>query len=150
MTIGHEHLWAVKNLAKVGRKLDRFGCHMQTQGPVVMSNYDEPEPDGAIVLGDVDDYKDRKPEASEVTCVIEVSDSSLTDDRGDKAIAYANSGIAQYVIINLQDRVAEVYTEPQSGNGRYGRVETLPPNEKVRFVLPHRQVFLISVRHLLP
>src|SRR5438445_32883 len=70
MTIGREHLWAVKNLARLGHKLARFGCHIQTQGPVVMSGVDEPEPDGAIIVGDEDDYKARKPQAADVTSVI--------------------------------------------------------------------------------
>ncbi|HZL35151.1 MAG TPA: Uma2 family endonuclease [Tepidisphaeraceae bacterium] len=150
MTVGHEHLWGVNNLTRIGRKLDRFGCHMQTQGPVVMSNYDEPEPDGAILKGSMDDYKKRTPEAADATCVIEVSDSSLADDRNDKLVAYANSGIAQYIIINLPDRVVEVYTDPQVGKGRYARVETLRPNNKVQFVLPKGQVLAVPVRNFLP
>jgi Uma2 family endonuclease len=150
MTIGREHLWAVKNLARLGPRLARLGFHMQTQGPVVMTGHDEPEPDGAIIRGNEDDYKKRKPAAADVTCVIEVADSSVDNDRTEKLATYADSGIPQYVIINLPDRVVENYTEPQVGKGRYARVETLRPGEKVNFALARGRVLQMSVRNLLP
>jgi len=150
MSIGREHLWGVKNLARIGSKLSRFVCHMQTQGPVVMSNYDEPEPDGAIIMGNEDDYKERLPAAADVTCVIEVADSSLSNDRNDKLAVYANSGIAQYVIVNLSDRVIEIYTEPQVGSARYGHAETLRGSDKVLFALPKGRVLQVAARTLLP
>src|SRR3954469_25925940 len=51
MTVGLEHVWSVKKLAKLDGKLGKLGCHMQTQQPVSLPPYDEPEPDGAVVLG---------------------------------------------------------------------------------------------------
>ena len=150
MTIGRDHLWAVNNLARVGRNLHPFGCFMQTQGPVVMSDFDEPEPDGAILVGTEDNYKTNKPRASDATCVIEVADSSLSDDRGDKLATYADSNISQYVIVNLADKTVEIYTQPAPGKGRYGHVETLHGGDMVNLSLPSGQVLALPANTMLP
>ncbi len=150
MSIGHKHLWAVKNLSRIGRELEGMGCHMQAQGPVVMSNLDEPEPDGAIIIGNEDNFKDRLPLADEVTCVIEVADSSLAYDRTGKMAVYADSGIKQYVLINLENRVVELYTMPEAGKGRYTRMMTLYPGEMVDFALPAGKSLPVAVDKLLP
>jgi Uma2 family endonuclease len=150
MSIGTEHLWAVKNLARLNPKLNRLGCHMQTQGPVVLSEFDEPEPDGAIVRGSEDDYKHAKPAATDVTCIVEVADSSLQYDRTAKLARYANAAIAQYIIINLPDRVVEMYTEPQVGKGRYEESQTLRPGSKVHLSGARGKKLEIATKSLLP
>ena len=71
-----------------------------------------PEPDFAWVSPR--SYAQGRPQASDVFLVIEISDSSLAYDRGDKATMYAEAGIADYWIVNLRDRVVEVFREPQS------------------------------------
>jgi hypothetical protein len=68
--------------------------------------------------------------------IVEVADSSLAFDRGEKASLYARAGIADYWILNLSDRVLEVYREPvvaphaQYGH-RYGATTTLGPRDMV-------------------
>lgn len=150
MTVGNQHAWAVKNLAKLSRKLERLGCHMQTQQPVSLPPYDEPEPDGAIIVGAEDGYRDRHPAAADVTCVIEVADASLNRDRKVKSRTYAEAGIQQYVIINLVDRVCEVHTQPLAEQGRYGHSETLMPGKSVEFRTASSRPLSVPVRRLLP
>ena len=48
--------------------------------------------------------------------VIEVAESSLDLDRGEKLEIYAEAGIADYWIVNLVDFTIEVYRRP-SGSG---------------------------------
>lgn len=150
MTVGNQHAWAVKNLAKLSRKLERLGCHMQTQQPVSLPPYDEPEPDGAIIVGAEDDYRDRHPAAADATCVIEVADASLNRDRKVKLRTYAEAGIEQYVIVNLVDRVCEVHTQPLMEKGCYERSEVLTPGKSVRFRTASTKSLAIPVRQLLP
>ena len=45
--------------------------------------------------------------------VVEVADSSLQFDRRDKGSLYARARIAEYWIVNLIDRVLEVYRDPE-------------------------------------
>jgi Uma2 family endonuclease len=44
--------------------------------------------------------------------VVEVSEASLKTDREVKGSLYASAGIPEYWILNLRERVLEVYREP--------------------------------------
>ncbi len=74
-----------------------------------------PEPDLAIVPGPEDRYDEQRPQSSDLLIVIEVSESSILQDRGFKQRLYARNKIAVYWIVNLQDRIIEVYTLPRGG-----------------------------------
>lgn len=150
MTIGLHHAWAVQNLVRLGRKLDALGCYMQVQQPISLPPRDEPEPDGAVIQGELDDYRKRQPGPKDVLCVIEVADSSLNRDRTVKQRIYANAGIPQYVIINLFDAVVEVYTEPMVGKGRYGKSVALAARQSVELPAATGRKLTIPVRRLLP
>lgn len=52
----------------------------------------------------------------EVFLVIEVADSSLDGDRGEKAQLYAEAEIPDYWIVNLIDCCVEVRRDPQGGH----------------------------------
>lgn len=150
MTVGLDHAWAIRRLASLGPKFLRYGCCLQTQLPVTLPPYNEPEPDGAILSGSEDNYRKRHPGAKDVACVIEVGDSSLQHDRTFKGRIYANSGVPTYVIINLIDRAVEVYTQPLSGQGRYGHSVTLFPRQSVVFPAAGGRELKVPVRRLLP
>jgi Uma2 family endonuclease len=150
MTVGEHHIWCVKRLAKLGPEFERLGCHLQTQQPVSLPPFNEPEPDAAIVIGNEDRYLEQKPVARDVTCVIEVSDSSLNYDRTVKLPIYADSGIPVYFIVNLKDRVIEVYSEPEVGAGRYAKDERLSGAQLVRLPAAGGAELPVPARHLLP
>jgi Uma2 family endonuclease len=150
MTVGYEHAWVVKQLAELNARFKRLGRHIQTQQPVTLPLHSEPEPDAAVVRGIAADYRGRHPGPAEVLCIIEVADASLPRDRGLKLRVYAQSGVPCYVILNLPDRVVEVYTEPLTEAGRYGRAITLTPRERVAFPAPRGRQLTVPVRRLLP
>jgi Uma2 family endonuclease len=150
MTVGFGHVLVVQRLTDLNPKLKRLGCYMRAQMPVALPPYDEPEPDGVIALGTAEDYRDRHPGARDVLCAIEVSDSSLRGDRTTKLRIYANSGINQYVIVNLPERVIEVYTQPVVGKGRYAQSTTLSPRQRVEFPAGRGKRLSVPVRSLLP
>lgn len=153
MTVGHEHATAIAILMDLNPRLRRLGCYIRIQQPVTLPPWDEPEPDGAVVLGKLTDYTDRHPGAADLTCVIEVSDSSLRRDRTTKLRIYAGSGIARYIIINLPDRVVEVYTQPMNGNGgtpRYGQSVTLSGRQGVEIPAARGRRLSVPARNLLP
>ena len=82
------------------------------KSPIALDNNSEPEPDIAIVRIDPFDYATHHPTPSEVYLIIEVADSSLTYDREIKAKAYARSGIADYWVLNVNERQLHVFREP--------------------------------------
>jgi Uma2 family endonuclease len=94
----------------------------------------EPEPDVAIVPGDLDDYAQAHPSRPVLT--VEVSDSSLAADRERKGSLYARAGLADYWVLNLIDRVLEVYREPAPDSSapygwRYARREVFDARAEV-------------------
>jgi Uma2 family endonuclease len=122
LSVGTRHSHAIGTLTSFVLPLRKYGSYMRAQLPVTISENSEPEPDGCIVRGKPGDYRDNHPGTKDICCVIEVSESSLSEDRSRKLRIYANACIQQYVIINLVDNTLEEYTEPESGSGRYARV----------------------------
>jgi Uma2 family endonuclease len=72
----------------------------------------EPEPDVAVARGDELTFSTRHPGPADLGLVVEVVESTLATDRGDKARIYARAGVRQYWIVNLVDRQVEAYTGP--------------------------------------
>jgi Uma2 family endonuclease len=87
------------------------GWYVEAQQPITLEG-SEPEPDIALIRGETTDYGDRHPQASDIGLVIEIADATLERDRTLKQRIYAEAAIAQYWIVNLNERVVEVYTEP--------------------------------------
>ena len=149
-TFTPQQAFVINGLAGLDRQLRRRGCHMRTQQPISLPPYDEPEPDGSIVSGGINTYRERHPRPSDVSCVIEVADGSVELDRGLKLRIYAGAGIAHYFIVNLPDRVIESYTEPIPGTGRYGRSVTSGAEESVGLPAGRGKPLAVPVRNLLP
>jgi Uma2 family endonuclease len=149
MTVGHKRAVAVNALSLLNPQLLRRGCHMRVQQPITLPPYNEPEPDGAIVIGRNEDYLDHHPGAKEVLCVIEVAEATLAHDRTNKQRVYAQAGIRQYVIINLLENAVEVYTQPMSEKKRYGQRATLTGRERVKLNLGAKKELVVPVKRLL-
>jgi Uma2 family endonuclease len=76
------------------------------------------------------DYSSRRPLPEDVLLLIEVSDTTLSLDRGKKAKLYAQAGIADYWIVNLRKRCLEIRRDPKGS--RYQTVQTLRPGDEAR------------------
>jgi len=72
-----------------------------------------PQPDLAWVT--MRDFRDRHPLSHEVILLIEVADSSLDFDCGEKAELYATAGIKDYWVVSLPERLIHVFRQPQDG-----------------------------------
>jgi Uma2 family endonuclease len=70
----------------------------------------EPEPDIAVARGARRDYGREHP--AHPVLVVEVSVSSLALDRSHKGSLYARARLEDYWILNIVDRVLEVYRQP--------------------------------------
>lgn len=75
-----------------------------------------PQPD--VVWVAKKSYKKSRPMGDDILLVIEVAESSLSFDRGEKAQLYAAAGLADYWIVNLVDCCIEVYRQPELGTYR--------------------------------
>jgi Uma2 family endonuclease len=123
--------------------------YVDSQEPIT-TNDSEPEPDIVVVKGNVRDYSTRHPNASEVLLVVEVSNSTLSQDRTLKQRTYAASGIPIYWIINLVDRVIEVYTQPLQEEKRYAEKTIYDADSMVPLVIDGKELAQLAVKNLLP
>jgi Uma2 family endonuclease len=86
------------------------GWIVRTQLPLSLDEESSPEPDIVVVPGPPGDYRYAHPVRPALA--IEVADSSLAFDREQKGSLYARGGVEDYWIVNLVERVVEIYREP--------------------------------------
>ena len=86
------------------------GWVVRVQMPIALDDESEPEPDVAVVPGAWRDYELAHPALPAL--LVEVAESSLDEDRGDKAALYARARVPEYWIVNLVSRSLEVRREP--------------------------------------
>ena len=127
------------------------GFVVRVQLPLALDDESEPEPDVAVVPGTHDDYRAGHPRRA--TLLLEVAESSLLFDRDTKGSLYARGAVADYWIVNLVERVLEVYRDPAREASapfgwRYRSVERLTAPDRVALLaLP---AVRIAVADLLP
>jgi Uma2 family endonuclease len=83
--------------------------------PITLSNNSEPQPDLAIVklLGRI--YFTRHPYPEDIFWLIEISQATLDKDRRYKKKIYAEAGIQEYWLVNLQDLQLNVFRNCLNG-----------------------------------
>lgn len=136
MTVGPRHTNTILLLTNLlGQLIDGQTAHVRPQQPVTLDGTSEPEPDLTVVLGKITDFAHHHPGPGAIPLVVEVADSSLSYDRGEKLKRYATAGIPCYWIVNLSADVVEVYTHPQPKLASYARQTTCGSGDAVSFDL---------------
>ena len=147
---GALHYTAILKTARALEVVFGAGWVVRTQGPIGLDDDSEPEPDVAVVCGDLEDCRAAHPSRPALT--VEVAESSLDIDREHKDGVYARAGLADYCIVNLVDCVLEVYREsaadPSSPFGwRYARREIFrPPGEVRPLAMPSAAIRVADLR----
>jgi Uma2 family endonuclease len=145
------HAVSVGMVGDVLRRALPPGWLVRSQDPIGLDDESEPEPDVAVVPGTYTDYLADHPQRPAL--VIEVAHSSLAFDRRRKGSLYARGGVQDYWIVNLVDRVLEVYRNPMRDvsavyGWRYQAVERFsPPATVALLALP---AVRLAVSDLLP
>lgn len=115
----HFQLIADLNMLLVPQVLGRHT--VSVQGPLQVDEISEPEPDLAILP--LPRYRG-VGKTGEALLVIEVAESSLRFDLGEKARRYAAAGYPEYWVIDCVARVLVRHTEP-APDGTWGAVDRL-------------------------
>jgi Uma2 family endonuclease len=82
------HIWAVDAIIEA-LKATVPGGWIRKEDPVRIPNFDEPEPDAAVVRESRDDYRGRIPGFGNIALLVEVAESTLDREQGEKRRAYA-------------------------------------------------------------
>lgn len=86
---------------------------IRIQNPIHIDQWNEPEPDIAVVELKDHRYNMAHPEPADILAVIEVADTTYEYDKNVKLPIYASSGIPVYWVVNLGKDVIEVYSIPR-------------------------------------
>lgn len=149
--MGPPHITSVTLTGDRLRRVFGQGFFVRVQGSFDAGELSEPEPDVAVIRGNVRDYKDAHPTTAAL--IVEVAETSLAYDRADKASLYAKAGIEEYWIVNLVDNQLEVHRQPapmpdQPFGFGYASVIVLKPTDTVSpLAAPHA---IVAVADLLP
>ncbi|MDQ3132330.1 MAG: Uma2 family endonuclease [Acidobacteriota bacterium] len=122
MSIGSKHAGTVKILNRILTIWAEKNAIVSVQDPIHIDEYNEPEPDIALLKPREDFYTKSHPTPADVLLLIEVSDSTVEYDRETKKTLYAEAGIAEFWLINLKNKTIEVYTQPKNSSYYSARI----------------------------
>jgi Uma2 family endonuclease len=99
---------------------------VRPQLPFAADDWSEPEPDLAVARKD----PALREHPSELLLLVEVAHTSMRIDRGLKRMIYAEAGVPEYWIVDMNTLTVEVHTLPRDGS--YTRVTTLRDGDVLR------------------
>lgn len=100
----------------------RFGeaTIVRVQSPIRLDRLSEPQPDLTLLKLRPDFYAAAHPGPEDVLSVVEVAETSSDYDRQVKIPLYAQAGVPEAWLVDLQGGIVEIYRKPSSGG--YGEV----------------------------
>jgi len=107
--IGSKHNASVNKLNRLLAKILDEQIIIQGQGPFIANDLSEPEPDIALLKYREDFYENELPHGKDIFLIIEVADTTFTYDTKVKLPLYAQSGIPEYWVIDLNKKQVHVY-----------------------------------------
>ena len=111
------------------RSTERSSIHIRGQSGMDLPQLDSrPEPD--VFWVKAKRYLDCHPTGQDTLLAIEVADSSLKSDRTTKADLYAEAGIQEYWVVDVQGKCIYVMREVAS-DGHYGWQRTFTFGDKL-------------------
>lgn len=135
------HATAVTLLSEALPALFGGTCTIRTQLPFSLDEHSEPEPDIAVVPGRPRDYRDAHPERA--LLIVEVAETTLAYDRTRKLRAYAQAGIAEYWILDLNGEALEVYRHPMGDT--YEEQRVLEATDRVRPLMAAQEMSVVDI-----
>lgn len=88
---------------------------VRAQDPLRLDDFNEPEPDLAILTPNENFYASCHPGPCDTLLVVEVADTSLEHDMTTKAAVYAGAGIREYWVVDLSSRSVAILSDPRDG-----------------------------------
>jgi Uma2 family endonuclease len=150
MTLNPPHNYAVNALMELLWPFCGQRATTRIQQPITTDD-SEPEPDVVLAAGSRADYVKRHPTPAEVHLLVEVADTTLTNDQSTKLKLYAEAKVQVYWIVNLIDRRVEVYTEPGGDKlPGYKHRKDYGPDDEVPLFIGGKEMGRIRVKELIP
>lgn len=110
--IGRRHAACVNRLNELFILRPGQAVTVGVQNPVELYDISEPQPDVALLRRCDDFYAERHPQPSDIFLLVEVADTTAETDRVVKLPLYAENGIAEVWLVDINEQCVEVYREP--------------------------------------
>ncbi len=141
--IGSGHGGKVKRFIRLFSHLLGDTAIVAAQDPVVLGKRSEPQPDITILRWRDDFYESAHPGPEDTLLVVEVADTTARNDRKIKVPLYARHGIPEVWLLDLQERVLEIYRKPEQG--KYQHIEHLRSGQVAPLHLPEAVIRLADL-----
>ncbi len=95
---------------------------IRVQNPAVVGTRSEPQPDLTVLERRDDFFAKAHPRSHDILLLVEVADTSMAVDRRVKVPIYAEGGISECWLVDLNAEVVEVYRRPVGGSYEERRI----------------------------
>lgn len=109
--IGPRHSAAVLRANQALQRLVADRAIVGVQGSVRLDEYDEPQPDIYLLRSKEDFYASGHAGPADIFLIVEIADSSLAYDKGLKMRLYAETGVPEYWVADIQNDGVLAYSE---------------------------------------
>jgi Uma2 family endonuclease len=131
MAIGPRHGASVDRATRTLVTTVDTSAIVRVQGSVRLDLFNEPEPDIVLLRPQADFYASAHPGPADILLIVEVAESSIDYDRDIKARVYARAGLPEYWLVDLNEDVVHVHSDPSNGVYRavadYRREQSITP-----------------------
>ena len=151
-TKNNPHIYAQERIVELVRAALPPGWFTEQDQPLILGEKSLPEPDLKVVKGARKDFLNQRPQASDISLVVEVSDSSLPLDTRSVLQNYARAKIPVYWIVNIPDARIEVYSDPTGPDRKpaYRSRRDYGLEEEVPVILDGLEAGKVAVKDVMP
>lgn len=110
-SIGRRHAACVNRLTELFVLRLAQAVIVGVQNPVELEDNSEPQPDIALLRRRDDFYEAGHPQSEDVLLLVEVADTTIEFDREVKIPLYAESGISEVWVVDINGQYLEVYRQ---------------------------------------
>ncbi|AFY69261.1 protein of unknown function DUF820 [Thalassoporum mexicanum PCC 7367] len=110
--VGRRHASCVKRLNHLFKNIYKSRIIIGVQDPIELSNESEPQPDISLLRWQDDFYLAKHPTPEDILLLIEVADSTVGIDQTSKLPLYAEHGIVESWLVDLNQECVLVNRNP--------------------------------------
>ncbi|NEQ37680.1 MAG: Uma2 family endonuclease [Okeania sp. SIO3I5] len=114
--IGISDAACLRRLNMIFNKLLYSKVIVDHHNQIHLSNDSAPEPDLALLQWRDDFYEAKHPQPEDIFLLVEVADSTIKYDREIKIPLYAENGISEVWLIDINQQLVEVYRQPKGNS----------------------------------
>ncbi len=110
--IGRRHAASVNRLVRLFSQVIGDRAIISPQNPVQLDDNSVPQPDIALLHPRADFYEAGHPQPQDIFLLVEVADTTVEADREIKIPLYAEPGIIEIWLVDINAQCVEVYRQP--------------------------------------